>query len=525
MSANSSAIRREAIMPEVGSAGLRQSGGYIFEQPDPQFNGRPWRMTIKRMTEGDPIIGSFMLAIELLIRNAAFQVEPADNSNMGKRAHRLVETSLDDLNVPFDAFLADAISFVPYGWSYFETVYKDRRGTNPSRYTDTQGNENAPPASKFNDGMIGWHKFAPRPQDTLLRWQFGPNQTLQGMIQVTWANWSPVLIPIERSLLFRSRHAKNNPEGVSMLRNAWRPWWMKRNIEQIEAMGVERDLNGYPVLYLPVEYLKAEVAAGAADPNNPDQDVDREALAFVESMRDLITNIKRDASEGAIIPQIIDPVTKVPLVKLELLHSGGTRSFDTGRIIDRYDHRIALSALADFILLGIEGRLGSFALSASKAELFTASINSIANSIASVFNTYAIPRLMDINGIDRKYAPTLAFGRIENPDLQFLGSFLKDASSAGMNIFPNASIEDALLEMAGLPIPTDAERAATDAAHKPPPTMPAQDGTTPAPDGTTPPTPPATPPATDPVSSGAKKKPAIRRGRPGTTPTPATGGA
>lgn len=55
--------------------------------------------------------------------------------------------------------------------------------------------------------------------------------------------------------------------------------------------------------------------------------------------------------------------------KLELLSSGGDRQFDTNKTIDRYDTRIAMTVMADFVLLGHQ-QTGSFALSDNKTHIF-----------------------------------------------------------------------------------------------------------------------------------------------------------
>jgi hypothetical protein len=44
---------------------------------------------------------------------------------------------------------------------------------------------------------------------------------------------------------------KGNPEGQSMLRTAYRPWFFKKRLEEFEAIGVERDLAGLPVAKVP----------------------------------------------------------------------------------------------------------------------------------------------------------------------------------------------------------------------------------------------------------------------------------
>ena len=66
------------------------------------------------------------------------------------------------------------------------------------------------------------------------------------------------MIPIERSLLFRGKQSKGNPEGISMLRGAYRPWFFKKRLEEFEAIGVERDLAGMPMARVPSDYIKAK---------------------------------------------------------------------------------------------------------------------------------------------------------------------------------------------------------------------------------------------------------------------------
>ena len=84
-------------------------------------------------------------------------------------------------------------------------------------------------------------------------------------------------------------------------------------------------------------------------------------MAYAEM---LVQNIRRDAKEGLVLP---------PGWKLELLSSGSKRQFEVGTVIDRYDKRMAMTAMADFILLGHQGT-GSFALSDNKTELFSVAL-------------------------------------------------------------------------------------------------------------------------------------------------------
>jgi hypothetical protein len=243
-----------------------------------------------------------------------------------------------------------------------------------------------------------------------------------------------ITIPIQRSLLFRTTTAKGNPEGRSALRTAYVPWRTKRRIEEFEAVGVERDLAGLPIAYLPPEYFSSSRTAAQTD--------------VFDTVQELVTGIKRNEKEGVVFPVVYDADGN-KVMDLTLLSSGGSRQFDTGAIIARYDQRIAMTALADFILLGHEST-GSYSLGASKIDLFTAAIQSWADAVADVINTHAIPRLMRLNGLDTRRCPTITCGQVQQVNLQELGDFIQKAMSAGA-IVADDGLESYLREQAGLP--------------------------------------------------------------------------
>jgi hypothetical protein len=172
------------------------------------------------------------------------------------------------------------------------------------------------------------------------------------MKQVAAPDFQTRTIPIEKALLFRTESNRGNPEGYSLLRNAYRPWRMKTRIENIEGIGVERDLAGLPVAWVPPDYM---------DDNAPEA-----KKAVFEAMKTLATGIKRDEEEGVVMPTLYDEHGN-KLFDLTLLSTGGQRQFDTNAIIGRYDQRILMSVMADFLMLGAE-KVGSFALSVGQDQ-------------------------------------------------------------------------------------------------------------------------------------------------------------
>ena len=115
--------------------------------------------------------------------------------------------------------------------------------------------------------MIGWRKFAGRAQETLLHWEFDESGDATAMVQLLPTGGPLLSVPLSKCLHFVTVPLKNSPEGRSILRNAYVPYVRKKRIEEIEAIGIERDLAGLPVAWVPPEILKASrkrrIALGA----------------------------------------------------------------------------------------------------------------------------------------------------------------------------------------------------------------------------------------------------------------------
>jgi hypothetical protein len=138
------------------------------------------------------------------------------------------------------------------------------------------------------------------------------------------------------------------------------------------------------------------------------------------------------------------------LYDLKLLTTAGARQFDTNAIITRYNQQIAMTVLADFILLGHEN-VGSFSLSSDKTDLFTIAMGTYLDSIAGVKNKFAVPRLFLLNGMDAANPPKIVHGDIDDPDLQEMAQYILALVQAGMPLFPDTQLENHLRQIAHLP--------------------------------------------------------------------------
>lgn len=419
-------------LQEIGSSGLRRTAGFVIDDFVVGLQGQRGSKIWREMADNDPVVGAMLFAIEKLILQIRWNVDPfTDNdedevTEDAKAAAQFLEECMHDMSESWSSTLQSILSFLVYGYAPCEIVYKKRIGPNQ---------KDGMRRSKFKDGKIGWRKISLRAQETVWSWEFDEFGGVTAMNQIDpYTNKGMVTIPIEKMLLFKTGSARSNPEGRSILRNAYRPWKFKRTIEEIEAVGIERDLAGLPVAYVPPTMLSSTAT--------PQEVQAREAI------KTLIRGIKRNENEGVLFPLAYDPQGR-ETYKLTLLSSGGSRQFNTDAIVARYDQRIAMVVLADFILLGHE-KVGSFALGASKIDLFTTAIQQICQSIADVFNDHAIPRLFKLNGMDTEKLPKIKPEQIAHVDLSLLGDFLSKMVQAGA-IAVDSGLEEYLRELTNLP--------------------------------------------------------------------------
>jgi hypothetical protein len=418
--------KASGLFSEIGTSGMVGLAGYPREEFLPKLEGTKATEVYREMDDNDPVVGGVMFVVEYLLRQIEWFTAPNEDNPASEEHVDFVESCFGDMSFTWEDTLSAIVSFLPQGWSWFEEVYKKRVGP-------TQKNPQF--RSKHTDGRIGWRKFAFRPQWTRLKWQFDNDGGIQALVQSDPQTFQEHPIPIDKSLLFRTTAARGGPEGRSILRRAYRPYYFKKNIEEIEAIGIERDLAGMPIMYTPAR-LHAPTAS-AAD------------KAAMEEMKRQIRNIRSNEQLGMIIPQQFDE-HRNPLYKFELASTGSRRVQDTDKVIGRYDQRISMVALADFILLGHEA-VGSKALSVSKVGVFETALTSFADVIADVINRFANPRLMELNGINPVDSPELRHGPVSQIDFEMLVGALERLAKAGAPLFPNLPLLKHLFGMANLP--------------------------------------------------------------------------
>jgi len=399
---------------ELGVTGLQHFSGLVTEEYERKLEGEKGRKVYHEMSLTDPTVGGVLYAIEMISRNVKWRVEGEDEDVV-----EFVDGCFHDMSTSWADTLAEILSKLVYGFSWHEVVYKKRDGPQPDN--------SSKPTSKFNDGKIGWRKLPIRAQDSLLRWEFDEEGAVSHFVQSAPPTYNEIPIPITRSLLFRTTQHKGNPEGLSILRRMYRPYYLKRHVENIEAIGVERDLAG-----LPVFWRSTDIGA-----------------KYDAVLKSFINNLRNDEQAGLLLPLVRDANGNKEL-EFELVSSSGGKQFDTTTVIRRLDHAIVTAGLADFLLLG-QDKVGSFALASNKTELFAVALAAFLKSVASVFNSHGIPRLLQINAIQTETPPRLVPGDVETVDLRELGQYITSVGGAGL-LMPDDDLENHLRQAANLPM-------------------------------------------------------------------------
>jgi hypothetical protein len=409
---------------EMGMSGLIFSqAGRVEEELLPQLAGRKAIETFRDMRDNDPVVGAILFTIDMLVRQVEWRVDPFDGEGGNDEDVEFLESCMNDMSQSWGDFISEVMSMLVFGFSFHEIVYKPRQGP--------EGD----PGSRFNDGKVGWRKLPIRGQESLDRWEFDDQGGLKAMVQKPAPKFDDITIPIEKGVLFRTTTYKNNPEGRSVLRNAYRPWFYKKRIENIEGVGIERDLAGLPLLGVDPAILHKSAT-----------DDDKAILAAIENIG---KNVRQDKQGYIIWPNAYDDQGN-KMYTFELVSASGGKIYDTSAIIQRYDQRICMTTLSDFILLGHE-KVGSFALASDKTDLFAVAISTYLDIIEDTMNRFAVPRLFEVNGGNLEALPEIKHGDIEAPNLAELGAYISSLVSAGVPMFPDEELEKYLRQVASLP--------------------------------------------------------------------------
>lgn len=418
----------------LGVAGDNTHNGQIrADEFIPELRGKKAIRKYREMRDNDSTIGAVMYATEQVLRDVDIHVKAADDSPEAQREKEFIESILDDMDHSLDDHVAEALSFLSYGFAWFEVVYKRRNGPK---------SQDPKKRSKYNDGRIGVRKIASRAPWTISRFEVEKvSGDVLGIHQEGSHFNDTHYIPSRKSLYYRTTSINGDPAGRSILRNAYASYEYLNNIQAIEAIAVERELAGIPVARIPAEYLSPDATSGQS--------------SFVANLQQILRDVKFNEQGYIVLPSDTYPdkdgsPTNVRLVDVELMASSGTRNIEIDPIVTRYQHDIARSVLSEFLLLGAHASGGSYALSKSKTDLFLRALESYIQQVVDVLNKQLVERLWELNGLDYSLMPCIEAGDVAPHDLREIAAFLRNLNGADINVSDHPEVIQDLMDIAEL---------------------------------------------------------------------------
>lgn len=433
---------------ETGLKGARE--GFLNEEYLPELRGIPGMRKFREMQDSDPVIGGVIYAFKTLLARVNWRVKPADKDGKALEAAQFAEeVFFKDMALTWKETLSEIYSMLTFGFSLFELVYKIRDGAleedrPPANERDLRNwlerrkNRNAPGyGSRYEDKKVGLHMLAPRAQETVWQWHFDREGTWLGIDQQTENSNGVVFLPYWKLANFRTDSYKNNPMGRSILRSAHTPYERKKVLEIAEGrLGMR--VSGIGQFDVPLEIMRADLEQ---DPEN---------ATVWASITAMMKKVAKDQQGAFALPSDRDDKGN-RLYDFNFKSPNSTKVIDLQAAIVRYESRIAMCCLADFMMLGQNGSGSNRALAEDKTEMFETTLNYFSDSVADVLNKQVLPRLWEINGFDPEIMPELQPSPVDKRDVAKLATFLKTLTEAGATIFPNPDLVDALFDEAQLP--------------------------------------------------------------------------
>lgn len=347
---------------EQGSTGLLSFSGVIQEEFLKELRGREGYKRYDEIRRNSPIAGAMLYYHEMAVRKCSWNFANRSDRKAQDERVDFLNYARENMTQSWNEFISESLTFMSFGFSIFWTNYKRDE----------------------KNGLI-WDTFSPRAQNTVYQWllnypnykEYDPakrNGDILGFIQQAPPTYQTVTLTMDRLIHFRTRVERNNPEGISLLRNAWIPYYYAKNLQAIEAIGYERDLNGLPKVQMPPGANVSE-----SDPNSD-----------VNKAMEIVRNVRNDEQGGVVVPDGW---------VFELLSGSGKGFADIGRTIQRYESRMLMAMLSQFIMLGQDG-VGSLALSKDSTSIAEMVVNATADIIAETFTKQEIPRILKLNGYD-----------------------------------------------------------------------------------------------------------------------------
>ncbi|HZT71493.1 MAG TPA: hypothetical protein VFC10_17330 [Terriglobia bacterium] len=382
-----------------------------FGEYNPQLEGLTAIRTYEKMRRSDAQVAATLLACELPIRAAHWDVMPASSDPLDREIAQFVKDNLFGgleyvspsgvkNSQSWDEVVRNALLMLAFGAAAHEEIYA------------------------IDGDRVRLARLAPRLPITFYRWITDVDgETLLALNQYGYrnSNFESVEIPVDRLAVFTFNKEGANFFGRSMLRPAYMHWYIKHSLYRIDAIAGERNGLGIPTI---------EQAPNASKE-------DRQAAAK------WVTQLAAHEKTGIALPA----GWKLTLQGVQ----GQVR--DLFNSIEHHNIEISRTALAFFMNLGQSSKSsGNRALGQEMTDFFYLAVQATADQIARTITETAVRRLVDYNwdGVERY--PTLTVSNIRARSLDETLTVLAQLATAKI-VAPYPELAQHVARELGLPQP------------------------------------------------------------------------
>ena len=403
-----SAVKPQGPTGVYGIRGLKTAAGRINEEWNVLL--KSWNKEVKTYLEmrDDVIVGTLLDAIKLPLLRATFEVNPAPANTPGDQAAAdwLYEAINRMKRQTWQSHVNDCLDALDFGFSVGEIVLEKR-----------------------TDGRLWPKNIDPRGQETLDRWSFGTEEerdTALSFIQRDPNGGGTYDIPLSKCVHVTFRGRKGNPQGKSLLRSIFRPWRMCKDLENLEAIGIERDVGGMPMATLP---------EGDVSPEDE------------EDLKDALKNLRMDDAMYLLLP---NGVTVAP-------YAAGSKQYNIAEVIERKQKEILGRLFAQFLKLGMDN-VGTQALVKGSQDFFMLALGSVQDALQEAWNQQLVPYLFAFNTFPgMSELPEVVWNEPGRIDVAALITAF--AAAAGAKLFTPTDVdEDHIRELLDWPELPESER-------------------------------------------------------------------
>src|SRR5215213_8472928 len=93
----------------VGASGLLQYSGRLAEEFLKDLDNEKGRKVYREMSDNDPVIGAILFAIDMLMRQVEWRIDPADPSDGAYDVAEFVESCLTDMSFSWNDTLSSIL--------------------------------------------------------------------------------------------------------------------------------------------------------------------------------------------------------------------------------------------------------------------------------------------------------------------------------------------------------------------------------------------------------------------------------